>query len=165
MLGLLQLLEHGRVAAFAAREVGRVGVVIDGIAGGGEQIARMIERRGPGGRKLPEGLFLLLQLLHGDGLDRLHLPVLIAGNFIAAEQQIDRQSRHREGQNQHDPRDLIAWVDPARDDIDDDHPAEHSHGDSDPEKVRPQICCRHDQKYDLQRNADRHRHDPLEHQL
>ena len=165
VLGLLQLLEHGRVAAFAAREVGRVGVVIDGIAGGGEQIARMIERRGPGGRKLPEGLFLLLQLLHGDGLDRLHLPVLIARDLVAAKEQIDREPRHREGQDQHDPRDLVAGIDAARDDIDDHGPAQHVHGDADPEKIGPQIRRHDDQEPDLQQNADRDRHDPLEHQL
>ena len=106
-----------------------------------------------------------MQLLHGHSLDRLHLPVLIAGNFVAAEQQIDCQARHGEGQNQHNPRDLIAGIDAARDDIDDDRPAQYVHGDPDPEKVGPQIRRHHDQKYDLQRNADRHRHDPLKYQL
>jgi len=91
--------------------------------------------------------------------------VLVAGNFVAAEEQIDRQSRHGEGQNQHDPRDLIAGIDTARDDINNDCPAQHVHGDPDPEKVGPQIRRHHDQKYDLQRNAERHRYDPLKHQL
>ena len=83
----------------------------------------------------------------------------------AAKEQIDREPRHREGQDQHDPRDLVAGIDAAGDDIDDHGPAQHVHGDADPEKIGPQIRRHDDQKPDLQQNADRDRHDPLEHQL
>ena len=83
----------------------------------------------------------------------------------AAKEQIDREPRHREGQDQHDPRDLVAGIDAAGDDIDDHGPAQHVHGDADPEKIGPQIRRHDDQEPDLQQNADRDRHDPLEHQL
>ena len=165
MLRLPQLLQHGGEAGLAAGKIVRVRVVVNGIARGREQIPRLIERRRPGGRQLPQGAFVLMQLLHGHRFDRLHLPVFVAGDLVAAEEQIDGQSRHGEGKDQYDPRDLIAGVHAAGDDIDDDHPAEEVHRDADPVEIVPQVRGHHDKRHDLQQNADRHRHDALKHQL
>ena len=52
-LCLFDLLQHRGVAAFAAWKILRVRIVIDGVAGGREQIARVVERGGSGGGQLP----------------------------------------------------------------------------------------------------------------
>ena len=52
-LRLFDLLQHRSVAAFAARKILRVRVVVDGVAGGREQIARVVERGRFSGGQLP----------------------------------------------------------------------------------------------------------------
>ena len=49
VLRFLQFLQHCGIAAFAGWEIFRVRIVVDGVAGGRKQVARVVERRRPGG--------------------------------------------------------------------------------------------------------------------
>jgi len=165
VLGLLQLLEHALEARLSAGIVGGFGVVVNGEAGALQKIARVVVGRPGLLLQLGEHGLVLMEIAHGDGVDFFHLAVFMAGGLVAAEEQIDGQPRDGEGQDQHDPRDLVRGVVPVRDDHDDGDPGKSGERDVDPLPVVPQPQHPGQQETDLQQKGQRHDHDALKQQL
>ena len=147
---LFQLLEHLCPAVLAAGKILRAGVVVDGVAGAAQQKARMVERRVRRTGERLQRVGILAQMLQNRQFALRPLMVPAVRGLVAAEEDIDRQSRHGERQNQHDPRDFIRRIAAPGHDADDQQPRQHVDDRAHPEAVFLQPQHTHQQKGDLQ---------------
>ena len=135
VLRLFQLLKHARKAALAARKIDRLRVIINRVTRAGKQVARMVPRRNICFFQRLHHALVLPQMLGNHNLDARHAAVFPVGNAVAAEEQIDRNARNREGENQNDPRHLIRRIASAGHNGQHRNPRNHTHCDTHPVPV------------------------------
>lgn len=108
---------------------------------------------------------VLAQVLGDHDLDARHAAVFPVGDAVAAEEQIDRDARNREGENQNDPRHLIRRIASAGHNGQHRNPRNHTHCDTHPVPVFAQPVHPRHYKQDLQQNTQRHHNHALKQQL
>ena len=162
MLGFLELLQHRGKARLAAGKILRRGGLIGRIVRTGEEIAGMVVGLVLPGADAGEDGGVLREGIGGHALDAGHLPHLVRRDTVAAEEQIDRQARDRERQDQHGPRDLIRWVAVRADDCDHSDPRQDAHRKAEPAAVFVQPAHPGQHEDDLQQDTERDDHDALE---